>query len=128
MPPTEAGDRALLRRALELAAMGSPRDVNPRVGAVFTNTDGAVVGEGYHRGAGTPHAEIEALRAAGPAARGGTAYVSLELKTLRICDRGHQRRSAVSGCLPKKSDTKEQLARTVRPPRARMSSNAPSTS
>jgi diaminohydroxyphosphoribosylaminopyrimidine deaminase/5-amino-6-(5-phosphoribosylamino)uracil reductase len=78
MPPTEVGDRALLRRALELAAMGSPRDVNPRVGAVFTNTDGAVVGEGYHRGAGTPHAEIEALRAAGSAARGGTAYVSLE--------------------------------------------------
>lgn len=78
MPPTEDGDRALLRRALELAAMGSVRDVNPRVGAVVTDPAGAVVGEGYHRGAGTPHAEIEALRAAGSAARGGTAYVSLE--------------------------------------------------
>jgi len=78
MTPTEDGDRAHMRRALELAAIGSPRDVNPRVGAVFTDAAGAVVGEGYHGGAGTPHAEIEALRAAGPAARGGTAYVSLE--------------------------------------------------
>jgi diaminohydroxyphosphoribosylaminopyrimidine deaminase/5-amino-6-(5-phosphoribosylamino)uracil reductase len=78
MHPTEDGDRALLRRALELAAMGSPRDVNPLVGAVVTDPAGAVVGEGYHRGAGTPHAEVEALRAAGSAARGGTAYVSLE--------------------------------------------------
>jgi diaminohydroxyphosphoribosylaminopyrimidine deaminase/5-amino-6-(5-phosphoribosylamino)uracil reductase len=67
-----------MRRALELAAMGSPSDVNPRVGAVVTDAAGAVVGEGCHRGAGTPHAEVEALRAAGPAARGGTAYVSLE--------------------------------------------------
>ena len=40
--------------------------------------DGTVVGEGYHHGAGTPHAEIEALRAAGDAARGATAYVTLE--------------------------------------------------
>jgi len=78
MPLTEDGDRALLRRALELGAMGSLRDVNPRVGAVVTDPAGAVVGEGCHRGAGTPHAEVEALRAAGPAARGGTAYVSLE--------------------------------------------------
>lgn len=72
------GDEGHLRRALALALYGSPTDVNPRVGAVVTDAAGAVVGEGYHRGAGSPHAEIEALRAAGPAARGGTVYVSLE--------------------------------------------------
>jgi diaminohydroxyphosphoribosylaminopyrimidine deaminase/5-amino-6-(5-phosphoribosylamino)uracil reductase len=78
MTTTEEGDTARMGRALELAGFGSPRDVNPRVGALVTDAAGAVVGEGYHRGAGTPHAEIDALRAAGAAARGGTAYVSLE--------------------------------------------------
>ena len=78
MNSSEVSDEGHLRRALELARRGSPTDVNPLVGAVVTDAAGAVVGEGYHRGAGTPHAEIEALRAAGPAARGGTVYVSLE--------------------------------------------------
>lgn len=78
MNSSEVSDEAHLRRALELARRGSPTDVNPLVGAVVTDAAGAVVGEGYHRGAGSPHAEIEALRAAGPAARGGTVYVSLE--------------------------------------------------
>lgn len=78
MDSSVAGDEDHLRRALELARGGSPTDVNPLVGAVVTDAAGAVVGEGYHRGAGSPHAEIEALRAAGPAARGGTVYVSLE--------------------------------------------------
>lgn len=78
MIPTAARDEAHMRRALELAVSGSATDVNPRVGAVVTDSSGALVGEGYHGGAGTPHAEIEALRAAGAAARGGTAYVSLE--------------------------------------------------
>ena len=78
MDGPEVGDEDHLRRTLELASRGAPTDVNPRVGAVVTDAAGAVVGEGYHRGAGTPHAETEALRAAGPAARGGTAYVSLE--------------------------------------------------
>jgi diaminohydroxyphosphoribosylaminopyrimidine deaminase/5-amino-6-(5-phosphoribosylamino)uracil reductase len=45
---------------------------------VLLSPDGAVVGEGYHRGAGTPHAEVEALRAAGAAASGATAVVTLE--------------------------------------------------
>lgn len=40
--------------------------------------DGAVVGEGWHRAAGQPHAEVEALAAAGEAARGATVYVTLE--------------------------------------------------
>ncbi len=67
-----------MRRALALAARGrgltSP---NPMVGAVVVR-DGEVVGEGFHARAGAPHAEIEALRAAGPRARGATLYVTLE--------------------------------------------------
>ena len=70
---------AWMRRALRLAAAGPWPDPNPRVGCVIVAADGAlVVGEGHHHGAGTPHAEIEALRAAGAAARGATAYVTLE--------------------------------------------------
>lgn len=71
-------DTALMRRALALAARGPVADPNPRVGAVILDRDGVVVGEGWHRGAGTPHAEVEALRAAGPRAAGGTAVVTLE--------------------------------------------------
>jgi diaminohydroxyphosphoribosylaminopyrimidine deaminase/5-amino-6-(5-phosphoribosylamino)uracil reductase len=67
-----------MRRALELAERGrglvSP---NPLVGAVVV-TDDRVVGEGWHEGPGTPHAEILALREAGPSARGATLYTSLE--------------------------------------------------
>jgi len=50
---------------------------NPLVGAVLVK-NGKIVGEGYHERAGLPHAEAVALRAAGEAARGATAYVSLE--------------------------------------------------
>lgn len=78
MASLHARDRDLLQRALTLAALGPVGDPNPRVGAVITDTAGTVVGEGFHHGAGTPHAEIEALRSAGTAAAGGTAYVSLE--------------------------------------------------
>src|SRR6476661_2688693 len=67
-----------MRRALQLAASGPWPDPNPRVGCVVVAADGTVVGEGFHHGAGTPHAEVEALRAAGEAARGATAYVTLE--------------------------------------------------
>lgn len=70
--------RAWMRRALQLAAAGPWPDPNPRVGCVIVGPDGAVVGEGFHHGAGTPHAEIEALREAADAARGATAYVTLE--------------------------------------------------
>ena len=51
---------------------------NPVVGCVLINAVGQVVGEGWHEGAGRPHAEIMALRAAGAAARGATAVVTLE--------------------------------------------------
>ncbi len=71
-------DVRYMERALELAARGMDgTDPNPRVGCVLVR-DGAVVGEGWHERAGEPHAEVHALRAAGAAARGATAYVSLE--------------------------------------------------
>ena len=71
-------DEAHLRRALRLAARGRYRTApNPRVGAVLVR-DGAVVGEGWHRRVGGPHAEVEALAAAGERARGATLYSNLE--------------------------------------------------
>ena len=67
-----------MRRALRLARKGSGRTApNPAVGAVVVR-GGRVVGEGYHRAAGLPHAEIEALRSAGSAGRGADLYVTLE--------------------------------------------------
>lgn len=67
-----------MARALELAVRGPAVDSNPRVGAVIAAAGGSIVGEGWHAGAGSPHAEVMALRAAGDRARGGTAYVTLE--------------------------------------------------
>lgn len=76
---TENRDTELMRRAAELAARGrfgtSP---NPMVGAVVLSADGRVVGEGWHERFGGPHAEVQALAEAGPAARGGTLVVTLE--------------------------------------------------
>jgi diaminohydroxyphosphoribosylaminopyrimidine deaminase/5-amino-6-(5-phosphoribosylamino)uracil reductase len=68
-----------MERALALAVTpGVPRGPNPRVGCVLLDAHGRAIAEGFHRGAGTPHAEIVALSAAGPAARGSTAVVTLE--------------------------------------------------
>ncbi|GLJ69828.1 riboflavin biosynthesis protein RibD [Nocardioides luteus] len=71
-----------MRRALDLAAaIGDPGPAtypNPRVGCVLLGADGSVVGEGFHRGPGTPHAEVDALAHAGASARGATAVVTLE--------------------------------------------------
>lgn len=68
-----------MARAIELAGSpGAPHGPNPRVGCVLLAPDGTEVGAGFHRGAGRPHAEVEALHAAGPAASGSTAVVSLE--------------------------------------------------
>ena len=71
-------DARHMARALQLARRGLyTTDPNPRVGCVIAQ-DGAVVGEGFHERAGEPHAEIQALRAAGSAARGATVYLTLE--------------------------------------------------
>jgi len=65
-------------RALELAARGRGAvEPNPMVGAVIVR-GGRVIGEGWHRRFGGPHAEVEALRACGRSARGATCYVTLE--------------------------------------------------
>jgi diaminohydroxyphosphoribosylaminopyrimidine deaminase/5-amino-6-(5-phosphoribosylamino)uracil reductase len=67
-----------MRHALGLAALGiNTTDPNPRVGCVLAHGD-RVVGEGWHERAGGAHAEVRALQSAGAAARGATAYVSLE--------------------------------------------------
>jgi diaminohydroxyphosphoribosylaminopyrimidine deaminase/5-amino-6-(5-phosphoribosylamino)uracil reductase len=69
---------AAMRRALELAELGPLTGGNPRVGCVLLDADGRIVAEGWHRGAGTPHAEIDALSKVGGEARGLTAVVTLE--------------------------------------------------
>lgn len=74
-----AADHEYMARALRLARRGIyTTDPNPRVGCVIVDQAGMVVGEGWHMRAGGPHAEIHALQAAGAAARGATAYVTLE--------------------------------------------------
>lgn len=77
MAASDAEHRAMLH-AIDLAGRG-PRGVNPQVGAVILSPAGTVLAEGWHRGAGTAHAEVDALSAL-PAhdARGATAVVTLE--------------------------------------------------
>ncbi|MBI2885542.1 MAG: bifunctional diaminohydroxyphosphoribosylaminopyrimidine deaminase/5-amino-6-(5-phosphoribosylamino)uracil reductase RibD [Candidatus Omnitrophica bacterium] len=76
---SRASDARFMTRALQLArrAQGDTSP-NPMVGAVVVSARGRIVGAGYHRRAGGPHAEVEALRQAGPHARGATLYVNLE--------------------------------------------------
>ena len=75
---TAAKDIRYMTRALHLAARGRGRtSPNPMVGAVVVS-GGRIVGKGYHLKAGSPHAEVLALRAAGSLAQGGTLYVTLE--------------------------------------------------
>ena len=84
-------DEYFMARALQLAEHGLyTTDPNPRVGCVLVK-EGAVIGEGWHRCAGQPHAEVNALAEAGGQAGGATAYVTLEPcshtgKTPPCCD------------------------------------------
>src|SRR5215204_848384 len=76
--PAAPDDGAWMRQALALAERGWGQTApNPMVGAVVVR-GGELVGEGWHAHFGGPHAEIEALRAAGERARGATLYVTLE--------------------------------------------------
>ena len=72
-----------MRRAIELAARGPSTGENPQVGCVLLDADGTIVAEGWHRGVGTAHAEVDALSKLAtvdghPDARGLTAVVTLE--------------------------------------------------
>lgn len=72
-------DRRMMGRALALARLNHGlTGVNPSVGCVILDADGHVVGEGVTGHGGRPHAEEIALEEAGDAAKGGTAYVTLE--------------------------------------------------
>src|SRR3954464_15580666 len=74
----KAADRRFIALALALGRRGQGRTwPNPAVGAVIVN-DGVIVGRGWTQAGGRPHAEVEALRRAGDAARAGTLYVTLE--------------------------------------------------
>ena len=71
-------DEEIMQRVLSLAALGmNTTQPNPKVGCAIVN-EGQIVGEGFHCSAGGLHAEREALKQAGDAARGATAYVTLE--------------------------------------------------
>lgn len=73
-----AFDREMMQRCIALAKRAEGRTApNPMVGAVVVK-GGKIIGEGFHPGAGQPHAEVFALREAGQAAQGATLYVSLE--------------------------------------------------
>lgn len=86
-----AADSKYMKRALTLARKGIGKTApNPVVGCVIVK-NGTVVGEGWHKRAGGPHAEVHALRMAGDAARGADVYVTLEPcshtgKTPPCCD------------------------------------------
>jgi diaminohydroxyphosphoribosylaminopyrimidine deaminase/5-amino-6-(5-phosphoribosylamino)uracil reductase len=76
---TNAADLEHMRAALLLAERGLGNVwPNPAVGCVIVNPAGSVVGRGWTQPGGRPHAETEALKMAGTAARGATAYVTLE--------------------------------------------------
>ena len=76
--PVTRPERDAMRRAFALARRG-PRGINPQVGAVIVSPDGEIIAEGWHRGAGTPHAEVDALsQVPADQVRGATVVVTLE--------------------------------------------------
>jgi diaminohydroxyphosphoribosylaminopyrimidine deaminase/5-amino-6-(5-phosphoribosylamino)uracil reductase len=101
-------DRAMMARALELAAKGLYSTMpNPRVGCVLTRGE-AIVGEGWHAQAGGPHAEVVAIGQAGVSAAEATLYVSLE-----PCN--HQGRTAPCVDLIQRSKVKRVVAAMLDP-------------
>ncbi len=75
----DAQDEQFMRQALELARQGTGlASPNPRVGAVVLNSNGEIVGTGFHTYEGLKHGEVLALEQAGAKARGGTLYINLE--------------------------------------------------
>ncbi len=76
---TRIDEQTAMRRAFDAARLGPARGVNPQVGCVLLDAAGEVLAVGHHRGAGSPHAEVDALsQVSAEAARGATAVVSLE--------------------------------------------------
>jgi diaminohydroxyphosphoribosylaminopyrimidine deaminase/5-amino-6-(5-phosphoribosylamino)uracil reductase len=70
---------AVMRRAIDLAAQGPAHDINPHVGCVVLDSSGEIIAEGWHKGSGTPHAEIDALsKISADQAVGSTFVVTLE--------------------------------------------------
>ena len=79
MPSVFPDDTAIMQHALALAARGLGRvEPNPAVGAVLVDDERRLIADGFHQVFGGPHAEVNALAAAGPAARGATLFVTLE--------------------------------------------------
>ena len=79
--PSPADYQAAMKRALELATKGPRTGPNPQVGCVLLDSSRTIVAEGWHEGAGTPHAEIMALTnltSTGLSPEGLTAVVTLE--------------------------------------------------
>lgn len=77
--PVDGAIERTMRHALTLAARGPRSRINPQVGAVILSPEGTVLAEGWHRGAGTPHAETDALSKLTPEqTRGMIAVVTLE--------------------------------------------------
>jgi diaminohydroxyphosphoribosylaminopyrimidine deaminase / 5-amino-6-(5-phosphoribosylamino)uracil reductase len=78
-PTRDDRDARWMARALELARQAPGRiSPNPRVGCVIVDRRGQLLAEGFHRGPGTAHAEVDALAKLGGKARGATMYVNLE--------------------------------------------------
>ena len=72
-------DHQMMARAIQLAKRGEYTTApNPNVGCVISDNQGVILGEGWHIKAGTPHAEVHALKQVGNLAKGATAYVTLE--------------------------------------------------
>ena len=85
-PEQQAQLEKLMRHALSLAGHGPITGGNPQVGCVLVDATGEIVAEGWHHGAGTPHAEVDALAKLGAAERSGNAEGLTAVVTLEPCN------------------------------------------